>query len=298
MVADWAGLPSGVLGAVACGGRIVGLHEEILVGGTGPANKGVVLLQFLVDADGERRRIDVVRKTLKPVETGRHAILAHDPRHWAFWRREADAYASGLLPAGPGLRAPTCMGVHGDDLYLEHVDGSQPAISDAGGALAGWQAGYRADLDRPWLARGQLAQRLAVSDLDWSGVGADPRAVELWERRDDYLALLAGLPLVRSHGDFSLGNLRQADADLVVLDWASFGWEPVGFDLAHLALSSGEDPRPSYLASGPRWSEEEVDTGFGACAAIIGSSRVHWMLTRGVEVPSWYVDFLWAHRPR
>ncbi len=38
--------------------------------------------------------------------------------------------------------------------------------------------------------------------------------------------------------------------------------------------------------------------GFGAAVAIVGSSRVHWMLSAGVEIPDWYVDLLWEYRPK
>lgn len=290
-------LPKEVLDRVAQDGQIVSLGTEPLFGGTGPANKGVARLQFTVQDGRELRRVDVVCKTLKPVAGGRHATLAGDQRHWAYWRREADAYGSGLLPSGPGLRAPVCFVVDGDDIYLEYLDGPSPSAASAADSIARWQVGISPELDRPWLARDQLGQRLAVTELDWSSVEADPRVVELWARRESHLETLANVPLVRSHGDFSLGNLRQVDTDVVAFDWASFGWEPIGFDLAHLALTSGLDPRPAYRAATPYWPAADIDQGFCCCLALIGSSRVHWMLTAAVDVPSWYADFLWEHRP-
>ena len=89
---------------------------------------------------------------------------------------------------------------------------------------------------------------------------------------------------MRSHGDYSLGNLVNQGADVVALDWATFGWEPLGFDLAHLGLASGQDPRSAYRASTSRWEEHAVAKGFASALAIIGPSRVHWMLSAGVDI--------------
>ena len=148
--------------------------------------------------------------------------------------------------------------------------------------------GYDALLDRPWMARDQLGRRLEVSHLDGGLVDADPWAVRLWDGRSGFYEAPSELPLVRSHGDYSL----------VALDWATFGWEPLGFDLAHLGLSCGRDPRSAYQASTSQWTEDKVAMGFGAAVAIVGSSRVHWMLSAGVEIPDWYVDLLWEYRPK
>ena len=110
-------------------------------------------------------------------------------------------------------------------------------------------------------------------------------------------ALLRELPRVLSHGDFSIGNLIALGADTVALDWAAVGWEPLGFDLAHLALSTGDDPIDAYLDGVGAARANLVRRGFGAAAAIIGASRVHWMLANGIDVPAWYVDFVWEHQP-
>jgi thiamine kinase-like enzyme len=122
---------------------------------------------------------------------------------------------------------------------------------------------------------------------------------ELWNQRCDILARIRKLPRVLSHGDYSLGNLIDTDPGVVALDWATVGWEPVGFDLAHLALSSGTDPVTAYLRA-PRASDcdpELVIAGFRSTVALVGASRVHWMLTRTLEPPDWYTDFVWHHRP-
>ena len=48
--------------------------------------------------------------------------------------------------------------------------------------------------------------------------------------------------MVLFHGDYSMGSLVALGMDAVAPDWATLGWEPVGFDLAHLAPSTREDP--------------------------------------------------------
>jgi hypothetical protein len=303
---DWAWLVSAahlpeVVGRslTAEDGAIIDISEQPFDRGTGAATARVARVSLLVrSADGGERRISLVRKSLRPLGTGRHAYGSEDPRHWAYWRREAEAYSSRLLPQGPGLRAPRCFGVVDNDVWMEEVSGPAPTVDEAARHLATWQVGYNTRLDRPWLARDQLGRRLEVSHLDWGSVDADPRAVRLWVGRSAWYEALGELPMVRSHGDYGLGNLVSPAADVIALDWATFGWEPLGFDLAHLALSSGQDPRPAYLASSSRWAEDAVCRGFSSALAIIGPSRVHWMLSAGVAVPDWYVDFLWEYRPK
>ncbi len=94
-----------------------------------------------------------------------------------------------------------------------------------------------------------------------------------------------------------LSNLFSAGDDTVAVDWACFGWEPIGFDLAHLALSSGVDPRPDCRRGSSERRGPEVDEGFAACLALVGESRYLWMRANRLEPPSWFVDFVWEHRP-
>jgi hypothetical protein len=99
-----------------------------------------------------------------------------DESHWYYWRREAEAYGSGLLDrlGAGGLRAPRCLLVaeRGDGsvaLWLEDV-GREPASSwslDRHGIAArhlgrtqgGFAAG-RALPDHRWLSRDWLRRYL------------------------------------------------------------------------------------------------------------------------------------------
>ncbi|MGQ0433682.1 MAG: phosphotransferase [Microthrixaceae bacterium] len=292
-----AALPDEIAASIGGHAEVVeAVASEPVRPSTGAATRTTVRLRVhLGSKDGNRRSTTLIRKELRPVDAGRHAALAEDPRHWAYWLREAEAYQSGLLPSGPGLRAPKCFGVFDESLFLEAVRGPQPTARQAAEALASWQVLFEPPLDRPWLATDQIGRRLAASDLDWNAIDADARAVELWNRRGTYCERLNSLPKVLSHGDYSVGNLVVASDEIVAFDWATFGWEPVGFDLAHLALSTAEDPMPAYRAAG--LDADVAANGFRCALVIIGASRVHWMVSRSMDVPSWYVDFLWEHRP-
>ena len=181
-----------------------------------------------------------------------------------------------------------------DVVYLQDVEGAPESPNVAARRLGAWQARTSVP-DLPWLAGHQLAQRLAVSDLDWATVDADPRLASIWSRREDLLAALRFVPEVLSHGDFHTGHLFAADDTTVVLDWATLGISPVGADLAHLALSTRDDLVADYLVGlADRFDPEVVRVGYRNTVALTGASRIHWMLSRGVPVPQGYADFVIA----
>lgn len=270
------------------------LEESPLRVGTGAATAGLTRVTVWLRDGGSAT---VIRKEFRPLTSGRHRDGATDPRHWAYWRREPLAYASGLLPAGPGLRAPRCHGVADATVYLEDVGAAPADVRRAAGQLGAWQAGAELP-DVAWLGGHQLAQRVAVSELDWSAVDADERARRLWSRRHELLDRLAELPQVLSHGDVHPDNLRADGPDTVALDWGTLGAAPVGADLAHLMLGARTDLVDAYLAgAGDAFPRDEVEAGCRATLVLVGASRVHWMLATGADVPPGYVAFLWAHRP-
>lgn len=235
----------------------------------------------------------IVRKTARPLSSGRHAAYAGDPEHWAYWRREPLAYASGILPSGPGLAAPRCLGVVDDVVYLAEVSGSTESAEIAARRLGAWQATATVP-DVAWLTRHQLSQRIAASHLDWGRVGADSRMVALWHRRDELLYELEQVPRVLVHGDFSAGNLIARDATTtVVLDWATLGTGPVGADLASLALSTCSDLLEAYLAGlNGRFDKAAVELGYRATLALTAAGRVHWMLSQGIQPAEEYIEFV------
>ncbi|WP_222836664.1 aminoglycoside phosphotransferase family protein [Beutenbergia cavernae] len=291
-------LPAYVAVAVAGVPEVDVVAVAPLAGGTGAATADVARVTARTP-DG--RELTLVRKSVRPLRAGRHAEAARAPEHWAYWRREPLAYASGVLPSGPGLRAPRCFGVETAadtlTLWLEDVVGPEAEPVAAARALASWQASAPVP-DVPWLGGHQLAQRLAVTDLDWTQVDADPRVARVWAARHELMAALDGVPSVLSHGDAGLGNLREATGDVVALDWGTFGVAPVGSDAAHLALSAQADVLGPYVdALDGTFAVDDVRRGYRTTLALVGASRVHWMLAAGVSVPRGYVDLLWRLRP-
>ncbi|NUR88912.1 MAG: aminoglycoside phosphotransferase family protein, partial [Nonomuraea sp.] len=116
--------------------------QEPITGSSGAATGAVVRLRR-----GDRT---MVVKSFRPVTSGRHVEAARDPRHFAYWRREPLAYASGLLPSGP-FRAPRCYAVTDEAVYLEDVQGKPESPEVAARRLARGQ-GQTAIPDVPWLA--------------------------------------------------------------------------------------------------------------------------------------------------
>jgi hypothetical protein len=221
------------------------------------------------------------------------------PDHWAYWRREALAYTSGLLPSGPYLVAPRCHGVVDESdritLYLEDLSGPHADLVSAAYALGSWH-GVAVPASEPWLSGNQLAQRIAHTDanggLDWSEVPVAPalaqRLAAAWDRRHQLLAALDRLPRTLCHADFHRWNLFQNTTGAVVaIDWGGLGLAPLGSDLAYLALSETAPPaelREPYLAGlrDAGWAGEagQVLLGHCATAGLTGVSRTHWTVTR------------------
>ena len=282
-------VPPSVVAATAGSGTVVtGCTVEPITGSSGAATASVQRLVF----EAGQQAFTVIKKSFRPLTHGRHAGGAEDPRHWAYWRRELLAYESGLLPRGPGLRAPRWLGTDGDAIYLEPATGPAERPELAAERLAVWQAA--ADVPEvAWLSGPQLTQRLAVTELDWAAVDADPELSGIWSRRADLLDALSAVPSVLSHGDFHPGNLRAAGSDTIALDWGGFGVAPVGADVAHLALGTLRDQLPFYLkGSVGRFAIGDVLVGYRVTLALTGVSRIHWMLSNGVPLPDDYVRFV------
>ena len=264
-------------------------ESPIVTGSIGAATASVTRISGVLRSGAGEKQFSVIRKVFRPGDA------AGDPRHWAYWRRESLGYASGLLinPLGAGLVAPYCYEVIDDAVYLADVVGPPERTEVAAHRLGTWHATARIP-DAPWLAGDQLAQRIAVTDLDWSTVDAPGDVQAVWARRHDLMKLLDSVPTVLCHGDFHPGNLIAGSDDVTtVLDWGTLGAGAPGFDLAHLALATLTDPFP-YYAEGLRGvvSAEDAHLGYSVTLALVGASRLHWMQTNGVPVPSGFSEFV------
>lgn len=258
-----------------------------LPGGAGPSTYGVWLA---VESAGEV----VVKRLVPPADTD--LVDLRQPRHFAYWRREADVALSGIVRDTPGLRAPRGVRVEEDP---EGVTVVTPRVADehspglflarALGRFAGAEL-----TDRPWLARGQLRARLArVAERGgWPTLARTTVAdvsEHLWDHRESHLLSVEALPEVPQHGDPVPGNLlgRAGEAVLAV-DWSTLGWGPVGADLGYLALSTREDLEhlvDAYLPGLPPGlaTRDQVLLAARVTAVFTVLSRAEWALARAAE---------------
>lgn len=193
--------------------------------------------------------------------TGRWAA-SDDPRHWNYWRREADVYASGLAQVWQayGIRAPRLLaGVERPDgdvaLWLEDVPG-EPATAwpltrhlEHARRLGAAQGAVRPQ-DEPWLSHrflrqytgsNTLGQELLDDDEAWqqplvrdhSPDGLREAMVRLHHDREWFLQIMESLPRVFSHLDQWPANVRSDCHDSVLFDWAFAGDGALGEDLGN-----------------------------------------------------------------
>ncbi|HEY3556082.1 MAG TPA: aminoglycoside phosphotransferase family protein [Kribbella sp.] len=206
-----------------------------------------------------------------------------EPRHHAYWERQALVALSGIVDETPGVRAPTCLGVERDadgiTLRLAHVVAVERDAEGLAAALGRFSA---CSVEEPgWGARDVLRDRLATVERrgGWAALGRyglESAAVrELWVRRDAALAVLDQLPRVPMHGDAHPVNLLGRDGDdVIAIDWEQFGLGPAGFDLGYLLLAV-DVPLDDLVAA---HGSDDVRCGAVLVAAYTGISRAAWAL--------------------
>jgi hypothetical protein len=218
--------------------------------------------------------------------------------HFAYWRRAADVDTERLVESTPGLRALPGARVEEDDegVTLWHpvvVPGDLPGpfVAQALGRFTGADLG-----GHPWLARGQLADRLARTEFrgGWRTLArttVSDLADRLWSRRGHFMAAIDALPQVPQHGDPVPDNLRgRAGDDVLAVDWSTLGIGPVGADLGYWSLSAREDFDvlfDAYVAGLPPGTAgvEQARLGAQVTAVYTVLSRAEWALARVAETP-------------
>jgi phosphotransferase family enzyme len=220
-----------------------------------------------------------------------------DPRHHAYWRRQAEVAASGIVAATPGLRSPRCLRVDRDpDGITVWTAPVTPAPTDPEMLAHALGRFATARIAEPaWAARGILRSRLDKVARRGGWTALDPHLAPslrrscqlLWVRRQDVLAELDRLPQVAIHGDAHPRNLLGREGeDVVAVDWEQFGFGPVGFDLGYLLLAVNrplEDLLAAYqdgLGQADAVPEDLVRRGAVLTAALTGVSRAAWALTQ------------------
>jgi len=228
-------------------------HE--LPGGVGNSSDGVFRVRGVATTNGPDRKWSLVVKRLRrdSAEVGVDA-----PRHPVYWRREVDAYASGLLDELPrGVAVPRCWRIvrcEGEraELWLEDLGAmdhpwASAARRDAAVHLARfhsayltgtgipgypWMAMYFArqwhDLLMPWIEPAVNAVRGTARHL------AAPIAI--LDHPALLLDALESAPQTLCHHDpnpanLMLRSLPDGGTELVAIDWQLVGRGPIGEDL-------------------------------------------------------------------
>jgi hypothetical protein len=236
----------------------------------------------------------IVKRLVAPVEDDLPEVVL--PRHVAYWRRAAEVAGSRLVDATPGLRGPRTIRMEEDDAGITFwyaavptADLTGPFVARALGRFAGADLG-----DPPWLARNQLADRLASVERrgGWTTLArttvAD-LADRLWSRRGHFLNAVAELPEVAQHGDPVPANLLGRDGDdVLAIDWSNLGTGPVGADLGYWSLSAREGfdvLLEAYVAGLPADVADLDQARLGAqvTAVYTALSRADWALARAAE---------------
>ena len=254
-----------------------------LPGGLGPSTLGVWRT-----AQGGR---PVVVKRLVPPGPDDPPELA-DPRHAAYWRREADVLETGIV-AGPGLvGVPSSVEEDESGLTLTCEWVEDASLS---GLFVALSMGRFAGSDLPrtrFLSHGLLRGRLARTERLAGGWPTLARttvadlAEALWSRRHGHLDHLDSLPQVPQHGDPTHANIpgRRGD-DAVAVDWSALGTGPVGGDLGSFSLGAREELEPlleAYLVGLPAGLADPDDVRHAArvTAVYTALSRAEWALAR------------------
>lgn len=199
---------------------------------------------------------------------------AEDLRHHNYYRREYEAYRSGLLSAVPGVGTPKLLHAEMKDpstawLWLEELAGEPGVLwpferfAEAARHLAHMNAAWseRPPARTPWMTDGFLRSWTATYDLNgvvayvstteaWNAPlirahfpsNLRARIVGAWARLPDRLAALERLFATTCHHDAHAGNLfsrqRNGCDETVAIDWAFVGEGAFGEDLAPLVFSS------------------------------------------------------------
>lgn len=215
----------------------------------------------------EGRSASAVAKRTGPQHLGTDPVWrgSADPIHPQWWGREAEFYRSLLATEGWGsdCRAATCYTVDDHDgvrdLWLEDVGGiplPRSRYGSAVSALARWQM-HHSTTDLAWLSRGWIPTHVRRRGLDNDKTLADPE----WNRLHDLgmppsvrdnvryritdpiviASILDALPQVLTHYDFHHMNLGEVDGQIVIIDWATVGWGPVGHDVGFMLMDHALD---------------------------------------------------------
>jgi hypothetical protein len=215
-------------------------------------------LQGSAVADGEDCSWSLVLKTIQP------DLQFDDSQGYRYWKRETQAYRSGLLQELPGqVTAPCCYDIREQSdrsvwIWLEDIQDEQEhpwsieRYARVARHLGQFNGAYLAGRPVPndaWVAHDWLRKYLdhAAPMIDLirqnpahptvrsmlPGI-ALPLTLAFWDERTRMLDVLDKLPQTFCHQDAFGRNLFYRREQVVALDWGYAGIAPVGTELAPL----------------------------------------------------------------
>ena len=192
-----------------------------------------------------------------------------DPGGIWYWKREAEAYQSGLLRRLPGgnIGAPACYEVSEKPdgsmwLWLEEVKDDLGATwtieqyAVAARHLGQFNGAYLVGQvipAEPWITRNWLRQYVEHAATMIEFLHSNPgnpvamkmfpgrsmaRILATWDERVQMFDVLDNLPQVFCHQDAFKRNLFVRQGKTVVIDWGYLGMAPAGAELVALVLGS------------------------------------------------------------
>jgi hypothetical protein len=215
-------------------------------------------LQGSVVADGNVQSWSLILKTIQP------DAQFDDPQGYRYWKRETQAYQSGLLQELPGqVTAPRCYDIHEKPdgsvwIWLEDIKDEQEhpwsieRYARVARHLGQFNGAYLVGRPLPsdtWITHDWLRTYLRHAapmvefifqnpahptvQLMLPGI-ALPLTLACWEERARMLRVLDELPQTFCHQDAFGRNLFYRREQVVALDWSYSGIAPVGAELAPL----------------------------------------------------------------
>ena len=192
-----------------------------------------------------------------------------DPTHRMYWRREVDAYESGLFAEARGISSPRFGGAVTREnesvwLWLEDVVEARTTwtlddYARLARALGVFDGAFSREpiSEQPWMTRRFLrgwvegieprTRAAVMSAATWKipvvqagfPMPMTDRIVELCDRMPKLLAALDALPVTLAHNDSWRTNvILPGDGRIVLIDWAWVGLSPLGVDLGMLTCAS------------------------------------------------------------
>lgn len=272
-LAQRVGRTVGSADAALGGWQCIALDHHVI----NPVSGGLFRVTGTADAGGVTLPWSFVLKIIgRPAEETGVWASSDDITHWNYWRREALAYRSGLLPTNEegGLTTPRlvdwelCQGGEEIRLWLENIQGELgncwpvERYGPAARHLGQWQGQWpsRPLPTDPWLSRNWLRSRVSGGDND-AGILSDEAAwrnpvlegalplslarngLRLWKARGILLDGLERCPQTLCHMDLWPPNLfaRRSAAGHVqtaLLDWSYLGLGAAGEDIGNYVFDT------------------------------------------------------------